>query len=204
MGAMVVSRETLEPEAEQEVADVRRVEGIWDSYQPTVLRFFGRRPCSPEVAEDLTQQVFIRVWKNRDKLHSIQSLPSWLKTIASRVWQNHLRDRKAAKRGAPTMSLDKHLLEAGEVAIDSVDGAGAEDPAQRAAARMEIEAVKQDLATLPPKQRQVLRLVGFQGFSNRQAARVLGITVNTVKSHVSQGRRRLRHLQEERAQGGAS
>lgn len=194
----------LEPESMED----SRFDEVLHAFTPTVRKFFVKRPgCTTQDADDLTQKVFIRVWRNRDKLHSIENLAAWLKTIAVRVWENYQRDQRAQKRGEPEMSLDQHLQDHGETAINTpVAGGGSrpEDPRRRAISRQAIELAKEDLPTLPPKQRQALRLIVDDELTYEQAAKVLKVSVNTVKSHVSQGRKKLRELQGKREQRGRS
>lgn len=173
---------------------------FWDQCRGFVFKLFRGQGFSHSRAEDLVQEVFVRVLRRKDELGDIESPAAWVKSIAMGVWKNYLRDCNAAKRGPKELSLDQQLEEAGEVfpADMPVGTPRSHSPEEQTLARDEIRAAREDISRLPPQQRRCLRFFLGQDLSYQEISQVMGISVNAVKSHVSQGRQRLRYLREAR------
>lgn len=127
-------------------------------------------------AEDVVQEVFLRVWK---------SVPSWrpgaakFDTWMHRVAFNLCTDRLRKRR---------------EVTLP--DGWDAPDPRPLADAEISVEqrsaAVEHALGTLAPRQREAIVLTYYQELPNREAAALMGIGIDALESLLARGRRALR------------
>ncbi len=150
----------------------------------SVYRYALRLAGRPDLAEDLTQETFLRGWRNRRKLRDRRAARIWLLRIATNLWTDQLRRGKF--RAVPLES---------------------EPPCPRALPREasdDRESVRLALATmdeLPPRQRQVLYLVTCESMAQAEVATILGISESAVKANLSlarqEMRRRLKSLYEE-------
>jgi len=137
-------------------------------------------------AEDLTQDVFVRVWKSIGRFRGDSAFSTWLFRIAVNVARTHLSRRsrwRLFSRPAPDAPADAP--------------AEAEDPPS--AERLEDDVVRRDtidraLATLSPDLREAVTLRDVEGLEYREIARVLDIPLGTVESRIFRARQRLRPL----------
>lgn len=170
---------------------------LFEVYYPRLLRFFSlKTDCLPQDAEDLTQEVFRRVYSQQGKLTDLEvenGFDRWLFTVASRVFSNWNRDRNAVRRRHVEESLDRdpepsHLL--GQVLLS--EQSPENSPFTYAVAREQVEAVSRALRELPPRMRSCWVHYYVHERSVKDIARIMGIEANTVKSQLHQGRERLR------------
>jgi len=125
-------------------------------------------------AEDATQEVFLRVWRNAPRLEEIKDLRSWIARIA---W-NVAIDRK---RRHPEQQMDEHF----EVS----QRARAEDEVISGQMLMLLERA---IARLPRKEREALILASVEEMSAAEIAQVLGTSEATVRGRVFRARQQLR------------
>ena len=129
-----------------------------------------------EAAEDVTQEVFIKVWRALPGFDGRASMSTWMYTIARNASLSALRARR------PQSSLsDPEVMEAVE-AINPVPPA--DIIADRAAIRRLVD-------QLPTKQRQVVMLFYMEGQSHEEVAAMLAMPVGTVKTLLHRARARL-------------
>ncbi len=161
---------------------------LFERYYPRVLRFVRRRGLSGP-AEDLTQDTFIRVFREIRSFRGQSSFESWLFAIAANICRNERRRLGREKRAAPEVSLD---------AGDDPDAPRLEIAAEQAApdqAAFEQErraALNRAVLKLPPQMRQCLALRLDRGLKYREIAVLLKISIDTVKAHLFQARKRLK------------
>lgn len=160
----------------------RVAQGDQDALRELYLRFFPRvwrylrDQCAGDDgrAEELTQEVFLAVWRSAERFRGASSVATWIFRIA------HL-EALQARRNLQRRSLgDLVPLD------DEADQFAAPDDA--VADRLDLEAA---LTQLPLKLRETLTLVVLQGFSVDEAAQILDIPAGTVKSRLSNARRAL-------------
>jgi RNA polymerase sigma-70 factor (ECF subfamily) len=142
-------------------------------------RFTGRR----EEAEDLAQEVFLRVFRTLNSYNPEQgALGVWMHRVARNLLIDHYR---ATRKERYSVSLDDEMprLEQKE--------SGAPRP-DRALAQTELSAaVQQGLTRLSPELREAVILRDLQGFEYREISQVLDIPEGTVKSRINRGRAEL-------------
>jgi RNA polymerase sigma-70 factor, ECF subfamily len=156
-------------------AGPERFEALFRDNYTAVSRFLARR-ADRGTAEELAAEVFEIAWRRLDRVPA-EPLP-WLYATARRCLANH---RRAAVR-----AQDKARRAGSEPT------APARDPGDAVAGR---EHALQAFARLSERDREALRLVAWDGLSNADAARVLGVPRVTFAARVSRARRRLeRHL----------
>lgn len=158
-----------------------RFETLFRAHYRDVLRFAARR-IDRASAEDIANETFTICWRRLGTVPD-DALP-WLYAVARNVLANHQR---AAIRASAKLARA-----AGERPPP------ARDPAERLA---EQDAVLRALAALPERDREVLRLVAWEGLSQIDAARVAGTNRVTFAARLHRARRRLTaRLEEESAQ----
>ncbi len=159
---------------------------IFETYHRPVASFFARRGIPPEERLDLTQETFLRVYRGLASYRSQDRLGSWILRIAATTHLNRLRERHASKRAGD------------EVAVGGVGAAG-EPPLvsrDRQLERLLADERRRQLARaiseLPEQMRQCLVLRLDQELQYREIATVMCLSIETVKTHLTQARKRLR------------
>ncbi len=137
------------------------------------------------LAEDATQDTFIRAWQNIGTFQS-GSVRSWLYKIAT----NRSYDMLRASARRPAGSLEAEMVEIEPIWTSG--GAGADAPDAHALRRELSIHLERALTALPDDQRMVVLLVDVQGLDYLEVAESLGIALGTVKSRLSRARARIR------------
>lgn len=138
--------------------------------------------------EDITQEVFLKMWINAANWNPEKSkLTTWLHRIAHNLCIDHLRKHSKTQVRADIDDTHSELLSA-EHKGDDVE------QAQLSAALNEA------IARLPENQRSALMLCHYAGFSNRDAADIMNISVKALESNISRARHNLRNWLEEHKQ----
>ena len=154
----------------------RRVQRHLDS----VHRYLVRLTPSPADADELAQETFLRMWQRAASYRPGQvRLTTWLHRIA----HNLAVDRFRRQRGE-SVSLDA------PEALSATDGTALPDEQIGLARTGRV--LERAIAALPANQRAALILCQVQGFSNRETARILGVSVRGVESLIARARRTLR------------
>jgi RNA polymerase sigma-70 factor (ECF subfamily) len=166
-------------EKERTSANRSGVEYAWQQLRGELLRFLAARlPESSLAADDLLQDVFLRVQRKAAELPAITNLRSWLFQIT----RNALIDYQRANARRKTEELGD------SVAAESLDPM-AEQIRQKLAPCLRVM-----IDELPEVYAGALRLVDLQEMSQAEAAKALGISLTALKSRVRRGRERLKTL----------
>ncbi len=152
-------------------------------YYPRLLPFAIRIARTRQAAEEIVQEVFLRLWKHRTRFEYTDHLSSWLFTVAANQAYSFLK--KAARQG----QLADLLTLQPEETYNETD------------ARMDWKAteklVAEAVSRLTPQQQQVFILSRQQGLSHVQIAERLTISRNTVKNHLVKALQSIReHLKQ--------
>lgn len=134
------------------------------------------------LAEEITQDVFVKIWQQADRWNpALGQLSSWLLTITRNAAIDRLRkEQRRPLRGATSLENVGHLLES-PLQFDSAlwhDG----------------QLLRSLMEQLPPEQRQVVELTFFYGLTHSQMAQQLDLPLGTVKTRVRLALRKLRAL----------
>jgi len=129
-----------------------------------------------DAADDLVQETLLRAWANLNKFERGTNLNAWLFTILRNLFHSQYRKRRRE--------------------VDDPDGsyAGRLRSLPDQHAHLEFEDFRKALAKLVPDQREALLLVGAEGFSYEDAAKICNVAVGTIKSRVNRARLRLAEL----------
>jgi RNA polymerase sigma-70 factor (ECF subfamily) len=141
-------------------------------------------------AEDLAQEVFLRVYRTRAKYTPKAKFATWLFTIANNLALNALRDRKRK----PVVPLDGRVdpNSSGPWATDGLAAARDQPPTQSLQQQELADVVRQALDGLNDRQRMAVVLNKFEDMNYNEIAEVMGLTTKAVKSLLSRARTRLR------------
>jgi RNA polymerase sigma-70 factor, ECF subfamily len=152
--------------------------------QARVLGFVSRRVRGREDAEDLAQEVMLRIHRHSADLEHADRMGAWVHRIAANAIADHYR--RPARREVPSgQATDVPELESEPPGATAE--AGADD------VRRELAACLAPLIErLPPLYRQALEVTEFGGLSQVEAAAELGLSVSGMKARVQRARRQLR------------
>jgi len=157
--------------------DADAFDALFRRWSGPLLRYLERMLRDLAEAEELVQEVFLRVHRARDRYTPEARFSTWLYRIATNLALNELRRprRRAVHRSAE-----------GEAAPPL---AGHEPSPERVVdARRAAAALRRELERLPDKQRAALCLVAVEGLSYAEVAEALGVTQKAVKSLVHRAR----------------
>jgi RNA polymerase sigma-70 factor (ECF subfamily) len=151
--------------------------------------------CDRAMAEDLCQEVFLRVHKGLPAFDGQARFSTWLHAIAMNVAISEYRKRKAMKRDRRTLSLDAPIQGTDNLFVDP---AGREvDPGERAHQHEFAARVRAAVQELPEEFRDAVILRDMQGLSYEEVAEVLGVPAGTVRSRIHRGRLLLQQVLKE-------
>lgn len=134
----------------------------------------ARRMIGSELADEVTQDVFVRVWQKLHTFRGTAQFSTWLHRVAVNVILG--RRGKLAKRKDRFKQAD-HVLETTSARQARPD------------IRMDVE---EAIETLPPRAREVFVLYDIEGYKHREIADLLGISTGTSKSQLHEARMALR------------
>jgi len=153
----------------------------------TLLRFFQRHGASLAEAEDLAQEVFLKLYRSAPTYSAQSRFSSYVLRVARNAWIDRRR-RRAVRPEGP--SLDEAA--AGSASLLEILPATGPEVGRGAEVREERERVQAALAHLPESHAVVVELALVQGRPYAEISELLGIPVGTVKSRVFHALRKLR------------
>jgi RNA polymerase sigma-70 factor (ECF subfamily) len=154
------------------------VDQLVEQFAECVYRFALRLSGDHHVAEDMTQETFLRAWKHRRRLADVQKVRVWLLTVTANQWRDRLR------RGR---NLPMHAAPMAEETVgDERNSPGWSDE------RDDVDRALAAMQKLPARQREVLHLVACEQMSLAEAAEVLEMTTDALKASLSLARKKMR------------
>ncbi len=154
-----------------------------NKYQKSVHALVWRKIGDFHIAEELTQDVFLKAYKRLSTLKRPEQFPGWLYVIATRHCFSWLR-----KKRVPTRSLDAMPMDELEEACYAQYEA---DRGETTAIEQRRELVKRLLKKLPESERTVVTLYYLAEMSGEEISQFLGVSPNTVRSRLHRARQRL-------------
>jgi RNA polymerase sigma-70 factor (ECF subfamily) len=144
-----------------------------------IYRFVARLVRDQELAEDLVSEVFLDVWRQADKFQARSAVSTWILSIA------RFKALSSFKR-----RVEEELDEDTAAAIEDAG----DDPELAIRKKDQGEILRSCLSRLSPEHREIVDLVYYQGTAIRDAAEIVGIPENTVKTRMFHARKRLSEL----------
>ena len=157
--------------------DSQAMEAIYERFNRPIFNLVYRHINNRETAEDLLQDIFLKIFINLQNLKKEETFVSWLYRIAINSCYSHLRGRKSQlRRAIPLSEVEEKIGERTSLSGDkilrkSLDGA---------------------IQSLPGKLKTNFLLHDVQGFKHKEITRMLGCSVGTSKSQLFKARKRIR------------
>lgn len=149
------------------------VEAIWENFASQLRNFIRARVRDHSAAEDILQEVFIKIHRKLPTLRDGERAEAWVWRITRNAISDHFR------RARPNEPLPNELKGAVEHEIDLPDLS---------------PCVRRFVAELPPNYRKALVLTEWQGLTQEQMAKQLGLSISGAKSRVQRARVQLKEL----------
>ncbi len=157
---------------------------IVELYQRPLINFITRFIGDKTEAEDIAQDVFLKVFKAARHYRPEAKFKTWLFTIASNICLNHIRDNKNRPQIMDTFELN----EAGFLAIAPDNYC----PEKIYENKEIIKVIRNAIRYLPKKQRIALLLQKYNGFSYNEISEIMGCSVSAVESLIQRARQNLK------------
>ena len=169
---------------------------LYTSHYKPILRFFARNGISEERQKDLAGETFLRAYRGLSDFRGDAKPSTWLFRIARHVLYNARRDSQAAKRRGEEVSLEAAQEDGKQFSCDGVYksvGRMSFDPLQSMLEAEKAALLRDALEVLSRQMRYCVKL-RLQGLKYREIAAVQKISVETVKAHLFQARKRLKEM----------
>ena len=151
--------------------DMKAFDIIYKKYSKRLYGFVFRYVKQEADTEEIVQDVFIKIWKSREKIDVYSSFESFLFTIAHNATVNLLKKRATEQKYVEHVKSLQNLEKAYELTDE-----------------IHYKELKQKLQgflnELSPRQKEIFQLSREEGLSNTEIAKKLGISVQTVKNHL--------------------
>lgn len=174
--------------------DAVAFEYLVDRFQRKIIRFMNGWTRNAEYAEDLAQEVFLRIYKSRKTYVPSAKFSTWLYRIAHNVAANHVRDLSIRKEyqlsKAENGSTSGLLLE--NIAVS----ASGYQPTRNMDHQERSRVILLALEALGERQKTAILLSKFEGMSYQEIGDTMGLTVQAVKSLLMRARVNLKNLLE--------
>lgn len=149
-------------------------EGVGRMVHSRALKALG----DPQSADDITQEVLLRVYRRSEQIGDLQAFEAWIFRVTFNLIHDHFRRRARERQVQQSFGALREQMRAGRMS-----DAGREELA---------EVLRQALEALDEKHREVFILKEVEGLSHEQISQRLGIPEGTVWSRLSYARKRLR------------
>ena len=169
-------------------------QNVFEAHYRSVFFFFSSRNLPVEDSRDLTQETFMKAYKNLDSFRGESKITTWLFQIATNIWRNSIRSDRTFKRDAATFSLDE-MVEKGS--FQSMRGESRQTaekgrPLELILQKEGVHILYKALQDLPPQMRRCVLLRVTQDLKYREIALVMRLSIQTVKALLFQARQRLK------------
>lgn len=162
--------------------DLDAFEYILSFYEKVIYNYCLRILKNSPNAKDATQETFIKVYTHRKKIDPDKNIKTWIFTIATNTVFDFLRSKKRKNE----ISLDEEF--------ETNSNFEAYYPSKEEGLMSDIDKA---LAQINPEYKKVLLLFYQQGFAYKEIAEILEVPINTVKTHISRGKEKLKELLRE-------
>jgi RNA polymerase sigma-70 factor (ECF subfamily) len=165
------------------IRDIEAFESLYDRYGTLVYSTALRVVGDVHLAEDISQEVFLRIWRHPDRYEPQRGrFVTWLLSVTRNGAVDAVRSRGRRRR---------HELVSEQPERDLPTGDGP-DPALMAELADERQRIRRALANLPAEQRQTIEMAYFGGYTQQEIAALLSEPLGTVKTRIRLGMQKLR------------
>jgi RNA polymerase sigma-70 factor (family 1) len=165
---------TSDPYDEKEIllrvasGDATAFHRLVDEYWKKVYGHAVSYVKSPQRSQEITQDIFVKLWQRRDELTAIEHFKSWLFILS----RNYIISAIRKKLRETSLAPDQDMLEL------------TNQPDQQLQYKEVYNYIQKGIDSLPPMRQQVFRMSRMEGLSHEEIALKLGIARNTVKQHI--------------------
>lgn len=191
MAADPPSADDLELMARFQAGDRDAYETLVRRHLDLVLRHARRYVGDEASAEDVAQNVFLRLYRSRERFREAKNFSGWLVTITARLALNEIRTRRRKRWVTRGRDENPEVEPRWRVA-----GGGIEPPEEPVLRQERVAAVRSALARLPENQRQAILLQRFEGWDLTRIGEAMELSVPAVKSLLHRARRALEAMLE--------
>jgi RNA polymerase sigma-70 factor (ECF subfamily) len=157
--------------------ETEAMEEIYHRFKTGLFNLAFRYSYDRATAEDLLQEIFIKVFTHLDNVKNPDTFPGWVFRIGLNTCYSHLRSRRPEmEKGVPLEDIEGTL----RGSVEDNPGRDIRKP------------LDDGIASLPDKLREIFLLHDVQGFKHEEIARLLGLSVGTSKSQLFKARLRMR------------
>ena len=149
-------------------------EQAWDTFQIPIPHFIFNYVHNEAIAEDILQDVFLKIHMHINTLHDEKKLQSWLYQITRRTIYDYYRAQRTVQALPESFDMP-------------------EEPTQEDAEQLLLPCVKDIIDQLPAPYREALLLTEYQGLTQRELAEQLHLSFSGAKSRVQRAREKLKH-----------
>jgi RNA polymerase sigma-70 factor (ECF subfamily) len=151
---------------------------LMQKYRKPIIHFMYRMTHNQAVAEELAQEVFLRVYRSRETYRAEARFSTWVYRIATNLGVNHARDTRH-ERSASTVYLDETDSETGTTPDVADMTPGAESRMLR---NERMAAIREHVMALPERQRMAVLMHKYEGMDYKQIGDVLKLSESATKS----------------------
>lgn len=161
-----------EPELVEKTAsgDERAFEKLYKIYNPIIYYYLRKMTRDTDLAEELLQQVFVKIWEKRSKLEADKIFTCYLYRIADNLVSDYHRKVRRDKKAMETLL---------GVASEIIAG-----PVERMISKEEDGRLQEAIRKLPPQRMNIFILCKFDGKSYEEVSNLLGISTSTISDHI--------------------
>ena len=143
---------------------------LFQKYYVRFYNFVFNLTKNSQAAEDIIQNVFMKIWINRANLRPDQSIHNYIYVLSKREMLNHIRDRKAYVQVERLVMTEQPSEEVTDqsMALKELD-----------------ERIRRFIADMPEQRRKVFLLSRYRGLTNKEIAEMMGLAVRTVDRHIN-------------------
>ena len=143
---------------------------LFQKYYVRFYNFVFNLTKNSQAAEDIIQNVFMKIWINRASLRPDQSIHNYIYVLSKREMLNHIRDRKAYVQVERLVMAEQPSEEVTDqsMALKELDGR-----------------IRRFIADMPEQRRKVFLLSRYRGLTNKEIAEMMGLSVRTVDRHIN-------------------
>ncbi len=154
--------------------DSKAFETLFHRYKDRMYNFAYKMLGNEDSAGDVTQEVFIKLFRSLNNSSQINNLKNWLFIITRNMCLNRIRDKKT------------------EIELEAIEEKTSENEIEK----LQVLKLKQALAELEPDLKEALILREYQGFSYKEISEILGLSDSAVKSLLFRARIKLKEIFE--------
>lgn len=169
--------------------DMQSFEELMYQYEKKVYNVALRVFKNPEDAKDISQDVFIKIYKNLDKFDNKSSFSTWIYRITTNTCIDELRKRK----GKETVSIDNDIEDdEGRFKREFADNEPT--PEEKVISKEGESEIIKSMNTLSDEHRTIIVMRDIEGLSYTEISEIIGVSIGTVKSRISRARLQLKNI----------